>query len=67
MTEENLTPPGVPDMLRLTGANQHTFMEQVAAHIEKLEKSIQTLKARIDELELQNELGVQGVNNSTTR
>jgi hypothetical protein len=64
---ENLTPPGVPEMLRLTGANQHEFMEHVAAHIENLEEAVKTLQTRVEELELQNELGVQGVNNSTTR
>ena len=64
---ENLTPSSVPEMLRLTGANQHEFMEHVAAHIEKLEEAVKTLQTRVEELELQNELGVQGVNNSTTR
>ena len=51
MTEENLTPPSVPEMLRLTGANTAEFMEQVANHIEKLENAIAELKTRVDELE----------------
>jgi hypothetical protein len=64
---ENLTPPSVPDMLRMTGENTFEFMKQVADHIEKLEEAVKALQARVEELELQNELGVQGVNDSTTR
>jgi uncharacterized protein YceH (UPF0502 family) len=54
MTEENLTPPSVPEMLRLTAANTAEFMEQVANHIEKLENAVADLKARVDELEASN-------------
>jgi|APCry1669189472_1035225.scaffolds.fasta_scaffold250993_1 uncharacterized protein YceH (UPF0502 family) len=54
MTDENLTPPSVPEMLRLTGANTADFMEQVANHIEKLENAVIELKARVDELEASN-------------
>jgi division protein CdvB (Snf7/Vps24/ESCRT-III family) len=57
---ENLTPPSVPEMLRLTGANQAEFMQQVAAHIETLEDAVKQLQARVEELELQNDLGVVG-------
>jgi uncharacterized protein YceH (UPF0502 family) len=48
---ENLTPPSVPDMLRLTAANQVEFMTQVAAHIEKLEQAVAQLQTRVAELE----------------
>jgi hypothetical protein len=48
---ENLTPPSVSDMLRITGGNTATFMEQVATHIDKLEEALEQLKARIVELE----------------
>ena len=54
MTDENLKPPSVPEMLRLTGANTADFMEQVANHIEKLENAVIELKARVDELEASN-------------
>lgn len=52
---ENLTPPSVPEMLRLTGANQADFMQQVADHVEKLEKAVVELQQRITELENLNE------------
>jgi hypothetical protein len=48
---ENLTPPSVSDMVRLTGVNTNQFMEQVAQHIDKLEAQVVTLKDRISELE----------------
>jgi len=48
---ENLTPPSVPEMLRLTAENTAEFMKQVAAHIEKLESAVADLQARISELE----------------
>ena len=48
---ENLTPPTVSEMLRLTGANQAQFMEQVALHVDKLEEEILRLQARVAELE----------------
>ena len=50
MTEE-VKAPTVPEMLRITGDNTAEFMMQVADHIEKLEKAVEELKARIVELE----------------
>jgi len=41
------------DMLRITADNTHQFMQQVADHIDKLEESVDTLTARIVELEAQ--------------
>ena len=56
MGTENLTPPSISDMLRITGVNTATFMEQVADHIDKLEASVVELQKRISELEgTQNE------------
>jgi hypothetical protein len=60
MNTENLTPPSVPDMLRITGGNTAQFMEQVADHIEKLEQEVARLTARVSELEIQNTVGVEG-------
>jgi hypothetical protein len=51
---ENLTPPSVPEMLRLTAENTAEFMTQVAAHIEKLEDAVKQLQARVAELEASN-------------
>jgi len=51
---ENLTPPSVPEMLRLTGANQAEFMMHVAEHVEKLEEAVSQLQARVAELESKN-------------
>jgi ubiquinone biosynthesis protein UbiJ len=51
MTEEVKTPPTVPQMLRMTGDNTAEFMMQVADHIERLERAVEELKARIVELE----------------
>jgi len=51
MTEEVKTPPTVPQMLRMTGENTAEFMMQVADHIEKLEKAVADLKARVVEME----------------
>ena len=48
---ENLTPPSVPEMLRMTGANTAEFMERVAEHIDKLEQAVVQLQARVEELE----------------
>ena len=48
---ENLTPPTVPEMLRLTGENTAEFMKQVADHIEKLEEAVKGLQVRVKELE----------------
>jgi hypothetical protein len=51
MTNENLQPPSIPSMLRVTGQNQAQFMEQVAQHMEKLESELALANARIAELE----------------
>jgi hypothetical protein len=51
MTEQ-VKAPTVPEMLRMTGENTAEFMMQVADHIERLEKAVEELKARIVELEL---------------
>ena len=51
MVNENLAPPSVAEMLRVTGGNTALFMEQVAAHVDKLEEAIVQLKNRIEELE----------------
>jgi hypothetical protein len=51
MTEEIKTPPTVPQMLRMTGENTAEFMMQVADHVERLEKAVEELKARIVEME----------------
>jgi ubiquinone biosynthesis protein UbiJ len=50
MTEE-VKAPTVPEMLRMTGDNTAEFMMQVADHIERLERAVEELKARIFELE----------------
>lgn len=55
MTNENLQPPSVPSMLRVTGGNTATFMEQVAQHIEKLESEVARLTQRVTELEAHND------------
>lgn len=52
MAEEVKTPPTVPEMLRTTGDNTAEFMMQVADHVERLERAVEELKARIVELEL---------------
>jgi ABC-type Zn uptake system ZnuABC Zn-binding protein ZnuA len=51
MGTENLSPPSIADMLRITGSNTATFMDQVAEHIDKLEASVVELQKRITELE----------------
>lgn len=51
MSNENLQPPAVSEMLRVTGKNNAVFMEQVANHIDKLEQDVVQLKKRIAELE----------------
>ena len=51
---ENLTPPSVSDMLRITGNNTAEFMEQVAAHLDNLEAAIVQLQQRVVELEKAN-------------
>lgn len=48
---ENLAPPSVAEMLRITGGNTAQFMEQVAAHVDKLEQEVLQLQQRIAELE----------------
>jgi hypothetical protein len=51
MVNENLTPPSVSEMIRMTADNSVVFMQQVAEHIDKLEGSILELQKRIAELE----------------
>ena len=54
MSNENLQPtnlPSVSEMIRMTGANTATFMEQVAEHIDKLEARVVELTKRIEEFE----------------
>lgn len=51
MSNENLTPPNVAEMLRVTGNNTAIFMGQVAEHIDKLEAEIVQLQQRVKELE----------------
>ena len=46
--------PSVGQMLRITGTNTATFMEQVAEHVEKLEAEVAQLGQRITELEAAN-------------
>ena len=48
---ENLTPPSVAEMLRITGGNTALFMNQFAEHLDKLEAEIVQLKHKIQELE----------------
>ena len=55
MTNENSQPTSVPAMLRVTGGNTATFMEQVALHIEKLEAEVIRLSQRVTELEAAND------------
>ena len=54
MSDENLK-ASVGQMLRVTGANTATFMEQVAAHVEKLEAEVAKLAQRVTELEAAND------------
>ena len=49
MTEE--TKLSVSEMLRLTGANTHNFMEQVAEHMDALETEVVRLRDRVSDLE----------------
>jgi hypothetical protein len=51
MGNENLTPPSVSEMIRMTADNSVVFMQQVAEHIDKLEASVLQLQHRIAELE----------------
>ena len=48
---ENLTPPSVSQMIRLTSENNNTFMQQIADHIDKLEQTVLDLQQRIQNLE----------------
>jgi cell division protein FtsB len=54
MSNENLSPPSVVEMVKITGANTAQFMEQIALHIEKLEAEVVRLSNRIKELEGEN-------------
>ena len=57
---ENLAPPSVAEMLRITGANTAAFMEHIAEHVDKLEAEVLQLQQRIEQLEsIQNEKPVQ--------
>lgn len=51
MSNENLAPPSVAEMLRLTGDNTSKFMLHVADHIDKLEQEVLKLQNRVKELE----------------
>ena len=55
MTDKTLS---VPEMIRLTASNNLEFMKQIASHIDKLEEGIIKLQARIEELEMQNDLNI---------
>jgi hypothetical protein len=57
----------VSDMLKLTGSNTADFMKRIADHVDELENRISMLKARISELEIQNELGVEGINSNIAK
>ena len=59
---ENLKPPTVGEMIRLTSANTSEFMTQIADHIDKLEERVVQLTNRITELE-----SVQNGNNNTAQ
>jgi hypothetical protein len=59
---ENLKPPTVGEMIRLTSANTSEFMTQIADHIDKLEERVVQLTNRINELE-----SVQNGNNNTAQ
>ena len=50
MSNENLQHT-VGQMLRMTGANNADFLEQVAIHVEKLEMEVARLQERVTELE----------------
>jgi hypothetical protein len=59
---ENLKPPTVGEMIRLTSANTSEFMTQIADHIDILEERVVQLTNRITELE-----SVQNGNNNTAQ
>lgn len=56
MGNENLTPPSVSEMIRLTADNSVVFMQQVAEHIDKLENTVLQLQHRVAELEGKNDV-----------
>ena len=61
MTDQTLSAPemvSVPEMVLLTASNNLEFMKQIANHIDKLEEGIIKLQARIEELEMQNDLNI---------
>ena len=51
MGNENLVPPSIADMVRLTADNSVAFMQHVANHIDSLEQTIVDLQKRVAELE----------------
>lgn len=51
---ENLTPPSVSQMIRVTSENNNVFMQQIADHIDKLEQSVLDLQKRIQDMEAKN-------------
>jgi hemerythrin-like domain-containing protein len=51
MSGENLAPPSVSEMIRVTANNSVAFMEQIAEHIDKLEQTVLDLQKRIADLE----------------
>lgn len=48
---ENLTPPSVSQMIRLTSENNNVFMQQIADHIDKLEQQVLELQQRVHDME----------------
>lgn len=51
MGNENLAPPSIADMVRLTADNSVAFMQQIANHIDSLEQTVIDLQKRVAELE----------------
>ena len=51
MGNENLIPPSVSQMIRLTADNSVAFMQQIADHIDSLEQNIVDLTERIAKFE----------------
>jgi phage host-nuclease inhibitor protein Gam len=51
MSNENLQPTSVPEMLRTTGDNTAQFMQHVATHIENLEERVKELTERVQQYE----------------
>ena len=48
---DNLTPPTVGQMVRMTAENTAQFMAQIADHIDQLEAKVADLSARITTME----------------